>query len=105
VMGFISSRGLLGQALKLATPAGAADLLPPVPPRHSPHRPQGHLPIVPQGHLPGASTGLPSGERADSAIVGWGANSTFMQMSVAFPTDPSGLPVADRARGGGNPPA
>ena len=75
----------------LATPAGAADLLPPVRPRHLPHRPQGHLPIVPQGHLPGASTVLPSGERADSAIVGWGANSTFMQMSVAFPTDPSGV--------------
>jgi hypothetical protein len=68
----------------LGTPAGAADLLPPLPPRHLPHRLLGHLPIVPQGHLPGASTGLPSGERADSAIVGWGANSTFMQMSVAF---------------------
>jgi hypothetical protein len=76
----------------LGTPAGAADLLPPLSsPRHLPHRPQGHLPIVPQGHLPGASTDLPSGERADSAIVGWGANSTFMQMSVAFPTDPSGV--------------
>jgi hypothetical protein len=75
----------------LGTPAGAADLLPPLPPRHLPHRLLGHLPIVPQGHLPGASTGLPSGERADSAIVGWGANSTFMQMSVAFPTDPSGV--------------
>jgi hypothetical protein len=75
----------------LGTPAGAADLLPPSPPRHLPHRPQGHLPIVPPGHLPGASSGLPSGERADSAIVGWGANSTFLQMSIAFPTDPSGV--------------
>jgi hypothetical protein len=40
---------------------------------------------------PGTSTGLPSGERADGAIVGWGAKSTLMQMSVAFPTDPSGV--------------
>jgi hypothetical protein len=75
----------------LATPAGAADLLPPLPPHHLPHRPQGHLPIVPQGHLPGVTTRLPNGERAGRAIVGWGANSTFMQMSVAFPTDPSGV--------------
>jgi hypothetical protein len=70
----------------LGTPAGAADLLPP---RHLPHRPLG--PVVPPSHLPRASTGLPSGERADSAIAGWGANSTFMGTSVAFPTDPSGV--------------
>jgi hypothetical protein len=75
----------------LCTPAGAADLPPPLPPRHLPHRPQGQLPVVPPGHLPRASTGLPSGERADSGITGWGANSTFMGTSVAFPTDPSGV--------------
>jgi hypothetical protein len=73
----------------LGTPAGAADLLPPLPPRHLLHRPLGHLPVRPPGHLPRASTGLPSGERADSAIAGWGASSTFMGTSVAFPTDPS----------------
>jgi hypothetical protein len=74
----------------LGTPAGAADLLPPFSPR-LPHRPQGHLLIVPQDHLPGVSIALPSGERADSAIAGWGSNSTFMGTSVAFPTDPSGV--------------
>jgi hypothetical protein len=63
----------------LGTPAGAADLLPPLSARHLPHRPQGHLLTVPQGHLPGASIALPRGERAESAIVGRGANSTFMQ--------------------------
>jgi hypothetical protein len=73
----------------LGIPAGAADLLPPLPPRHLPHRPLGDLPVVPPGHLPRASTGLPSGERA--AIAGWGANSTFMGTSVAFPTEPSGV--------------
>jgi hypothetical protein len=75
----------------LATPAGAADLLSPLPPRHLPPRPLGHLPVVPPGHLPRVSTGLPTGEHADSAIAGWGANSTFMGTSVAFPTDPSGV--------------
>jgi hypothetical protein len=70
------------------TPAGAADLLPP---RRLSHRPLGHLPILPPGHLPRTSTGLPSGDRADSAIAGWGANSTFMGTSVAFPTDRSGV--------------
>jgi hypothetical protein len=73
----------------LGTPAGAADLLPLLPPRHLPHRPLG--PVVPPGHLPRASTGLPSGEGANSAIAGWGANSTFMGTSVAFPTDRSGV--------------
>jgi hypothetical protein len=73
------------------TTAGAADLLPPLPPRHLPHRPLGHFPIVPLGHLPRALTGFPSGERADSAIAGWGAHSTFMGTSVAVPTDPSGV--------------
>ena len=75
----------------LCTPAGAADLLPPLPPRHLPHRPLGHLPVVPPDHLPRASTGLPSGERVDSAIAGWGLHSTFMGTSVAFPTGPSGV--------------
>jgi hypothetical protein len=75
----------------LGTPAGAADLLPSLSQRHLPHRPLGHLPVVPPGHLPRASTGLPSGERADSAIPGWRLNSTFMGTSVAFPTDPSGV--------------
>jgi len=74
----------------LGTPAGAADLLPPLPPRYQPHRPLNHLPGVSSGHLPRASTALPSGERADSAIFGWGANSTSMATSVAVPTDPSG---------------
>jgi hypothetical protein len=74
----------------LGTPAGAADLLPPLPTRHLPHRPLGHLPVVQPGHLPRASTGLPGGERADRAITGWGANST-VGMSIAFPTDPSGV--------------
>ena len=75
----------------LGTPAGAADLLPPLPLRHPPHRPLGQLPVVPPGHLPRGSTGLPSGEGASSAIAGGGANSTFMGTSVAFPTDPSGV--------------
>jgi hypothetical protein len=75
----------------LGTPADAADLLPPLSPRHLSHRPQGQLPVVQPGHLPRASTGLPSGERADSGIAGWGANSTLMGTSVAFPTDPSGV--------------
>jgi hypothetical protein len=75
----------------LGTPAGAADLLPPLSQRHLPHRPLGHLPVVPPGHLPHASTGLPSGERPDTAIGGWGLNSTSMGPSVAFPTDPSGV--------------
>jgi hypothetical protein len=75
----------------LGTPTGAADLLPPLSQRHLPHRPLGHLPIVPLGHLPRASTGLPGGEPADSAIAGWGLNSTSMGPSVAFPTDPSGV--------------
>src|ERR1700693_4694798 len=75
----------------LGTPAGAADLLPPLSQRHLPHRPLGHLPIVPPGHLPRASTGLPSGERVDSAIAGSGLNSRFMGTSPAFPTDPSGV--------------
>jgi hypothetical protein len=74
----------------LGNPAGAADLLPPLSQRH-PHRPLGHLPVVPPDHLPRASTGLPSGERVDSAIAGWGLNSTFMGTSVAFPTGPSGV--------------
>jgi hypothetical protein len=75
----------------LATPAGAADLLPPLSQRHLPHRPLGHLPVVPLGHLPRASTGLPSAEQADSAIAGWHLNSAFMGPSVAFPTGPSGV--------------
>jgi hypothetical protein len=73
----------------LGTPAGAADLLPPLSQRHLSHRPLGHLPVAPPGHLPPASTGLPNGERADSAIAGWGR--TFMGTSVAFPTNPSGV--------------
>jgi hypothetical protein len=75
----------------LGTPAGAADLLPPLSQRHLPHRPLSYLSVAPPGHLPGASTGLPSGKRADSAIAGWGANSTLTGTSVAFPTDPSGV--------------
>jgi hypothetical protein len=75
----------------LGTPAGAADLLPPSSERHLPHRPLHHLPVVPPGHLPRASTGLPSGERADSAIAGWGLSRTFMGTSVPFPTVPSGV--------------
>jgi hypothetical protein len=67
----------------LGAPGGAADLLPPSTPRHLPHAPQ----VQPRG----AATDLPSGERADGSIVAWGANSTFMQMSVAVPTDPSGV--------------
>jgi hypothetical protein len=68
----------------LGTPAGAADLLPPLSPRHLPHRPLGHLSVVPPDHLPRASTGLPSGERADGAITGWGLKSTFMGTSDVF---------------------
>jgi hypothetical protein len=75
----------------LATPAGAADLLPPSSERHLRHRPLSHLPVVPPGHLPRSSTGLPSGERADSAIAGWGLGTMFMGTSVAFPTVPSGV--------------
>jgi hypothetical protein len=75
----------------LGTPAGAADLLPLSSQRHLPHRPLGHLPVVPPGRLPRVSTGLPSGERVDSAIAGWGSHRTFMGTSVAFPTDPSGV--------------
>jgi hypothetical protein len=74
----------------LGTPAGAADLLPPSSSRHLPHRPLGH-PVVPPGHLPRALTTLPSSERTDNAIAGWGLTSTFMGTSVAFPTDPSGV--------------
>jgi hypothetical protein len=70
----------------LGTPAGAADLLPPLSQRHLLHRP---LSVAPPGHLPPASTGLPNVERADTPIAGWG--STFMGPSVAFPTDPSGV--------------
>jgi hypothetical protein len=73
----------------LGTPAGAADLLPPLSQRHLPHRPLGHLRVAPPGHLPPASTGLPNAERADSAIAGWGR--MFMGTSVALPTDPSGV--------------
>src|ERR1700693_1748499 len=73
----------------LGTPAGAADLLPPLSQRHLPHRPFGRLPVAPPGHLPPASTGLPNVERAATAIAGWGR--TFMGTSVAFPTDPSGV--------------
>jgi hypothetical protein len=75
----------------LGMPAGSADLLPPLSQRHLPHRPLGHVPVVPPGHLPRASTGLPSGEPADSAIAGWGLSRTFMGTSVAFPTGPSGV--------------
>jgi hypothetical protein len=75
----------------LGTPAGAADLLPPLSQRHLLHRPLGHLPVAPPGHLPPASTGLPSGKRGDSAIAGWGLNSTLTGTSVAFPADPSGV--------------
>jgi hypothetical protein len=75
----------------LGTPAGAADLLPPLSQRHLPHRPLGHLSVAPPGHPTRASTGLPSGKRADSTIAGWGLNSTLTGTSVAFPTDPSGV--------------
>jgi hypothetical protein len=75
----------------LTAPAGSADLLPPSSERHLPHRPFHHLPVVPPGHLPRASTGLPTGERADSAITGWGLSRTFVGPSVAFPTVPSGV--------------
>jgi hypothetical protein len=93
----MSGSGMIGWVTAAAViaalggPAGAADLLPPLSQRHLPHRPIGHVSIVPSGHLPHASTGLPSGERPDTAIGGWGLNSTSMGPSVAFPTVPSGV--------------
>jgi hypothetical protein len=73
----------------LCTSAGAADLLPPSSPRHQPHRL--HLPVVPPpAQRPRASPPVPSGERSDGAISGWGTNSTSSEASVPFSTDPSG---------------
>jgi hypothetical protein len=71
----------------LGTPAGGADLSPPLATRHLPHGP---LRIVQPGHLPRASTNSPSGERAEREIPGWGANSN-LGPSIAFPTGPSGV--------------
>jgi hypothetical protein len=74
----------------LGAPTGAADLLPTAP-RHLPHRPQAHPPVGSPGHLPGATIGLPNGEPAGSAVVGWGANGTLLGTPVAVSTDPSGV--------------
>jgi hypothetical protein len=77
----------------LGTPADAADLSPPSPPRHRPHRllpraPSHHVPVVPPaGDLPRTQTG----QHAENPILDWGANSTFDGPPARFPTNASGV--------------
>jgi len=82
----------------LGLTAGAADLLPPQPPRHLPHGPPSHRPvvrIVPPEQKPRASSGSPTGEHAgvrpNGAATGWRATGTPAGTAADFPTDPSGV--------------